>query len=125
MVSRIAEAQNFLDVNGLNDIKLKSKSTNKADKDEALKEVAKQFESLFTQMLLKSMRKANEVLESDSPFNSQSTKFYRDMHDQQMAVELSSKGTLGLSDLIVRKLGGGIVTSHQEMCYEVTVILNK
>jgi flagellar protein FlgJ len=28
------------------------------------------------------------------------------MHDQQMAVELSSNGTLGLSDLIVRQLGG-------------------
>ena len=106
MVSRIAEAQNFLDVNGLNDIKLKSKSTNKADKDEALKEVAKQFESLFTQMLLKSMRKAQEVLESDSPFNSQSVKFYRDMHDQQLALELSSNGSLGLAPLIVRQLGG-------------------
>jgi flagellar protein FlgJ len=57
-------------------------------------------------MLLSSMRKAQEVLESDSPFNSESTKFYRDMHDQQMAVELSSNGSLGLTDLIVRQLGG-------------------
>jgi flagellar protein FlgJ len=58
------------------------------------------------QMLLKSMRKAQEVLESDSPFNSESTKFYRDMHDQQMSLELSNNGALGLSELIVRQLGG-------------------
>lgn len=52
------------------------------------------------------MRSAQEVLESDSPFNSESTKFYRDMHDQQLALELSNNGSLGLSDLIVRQLGG-------------------
>jgi len=106
MSTKISDAQNILDVNALNDIKLKSKSTSSTDKKEALKEVAKQFESLFTQMLLKSMRKAQEVLESDSPFNSQSVKFYRDMHDQQLAVELSDNGSLGLAPLIVRQLGG-------------------
>jgi flagellar protein FlgJ len=107
MSSRINDASNFLDLNGLNDIKLQSKSTDMADKKAALGKVAKQFESLFTQMLLKSMRKAQDVLESDSPFNSQSVKFYRDMHDQQLAVELSNNGSLGLAPLIVRQLGGG------------------
>ncbi len=106
MTSRINDASNFLDVNGLNDIRLQSKSADKADKAEALEKVAKQFESIFMQMLLKSMRKAQEVLESDSPFNSQSTKFYRDMHDQQLALELSENGSLGLAPLIVRQLGG-------------------
>jgi flagellar protein FlgJ len=38
--------------------------------------------------------------------NSDSAKQYRDMHDQQLAVELSSNGSLGLSKLIVRQLGG-------------------
>lgn len=106
MTSRINDASNFLDVNGLNDIRLQSKSADKADKTDALEKVAKQFESIFMQMLLKSMRKAQEVLESDSPFNSQSTKFYRDMHDQQLALELSENGSLGLAPLIVRQLGG-------------------
>ncbi len=106
MTTRIADASNFLDVNGLNNIRLQSKSDNKEDKAQALEKVAKQFESLFMQMLLKSMRKAQDVLESDSPFNSQSVKFYRDMHDQQLAVELSANGSLGLAPLIVRQLGG-------------------
>ncbi|NQY86523.1 MAG: flagellar assembly peptidoglycan hydrolase FlgJ [Colwellia sp.] len=101
------QARNFLELNGLNAIRLQSKSTDIESKKAALQEAAQQFEAIFMKMLLKSMRKAQDVLESDSPFNSESTKFYRDMHDQQMAVELSSNGTLGLSELIVRQLGGG------------------
>ncbi|XPF93785.1 flagellar assembly peptidoglycan hydrolase FlgJ [Colwellia sp. RE-S-Sl-9] len=105
-MTRLTDAQNFLDVNGLNSVRQQSKSTDKADKEEALQSAAKQFEAIFMQMLLKSMRSAQEVLESDSPFNSESTKFYRDMHDQQMSLELSNNGSLGLSELIVRQLGG-------------------
>jgi flagellar protein FlgJ len=100
------QARNALDLNGLNDIRQQSRSGDGDAKKEALTEAAQQFEAIFMKMLLSSMRKAQEVLESDSPYNSQSTKFYRDMHDQQMAVELSSNGSLGLTDLIVRQLGG-------------------
>jgi flagellar protein FlgJ len=100
------QARNALDLNGLNAIRQQSRAGDVEAKKEALTEAAQQFEAIFMKMLLSSMRKAQEVLESDSPFNSQSTKFYRDMHDQQMAVELSSNGSLGLTDLIVRQLGG-------------------
>jgi peptidoglycan hydrolase FlgJ len=106
MDTKLNDARNFLDLNGLNAIRTQSRGTDKVSKDAALKEAAQQFESIFMQMLLKSMRKAEEVLASDSPFNSQTTKFYRDMQDQQMSIDMSTKGTLGLSDLIVRQLGG-------------------
>lgn len=105
--AEMLQARNVLDLNGLNSIRQKANANDKASKDAGLKEAAQQFEAIFMQMLLKSMRQAQDVLESDSPFNSQSTKFYREMHDQQLAVELSSKGTLGLADLIERQLGGG------------------
>ena len=78
----------------------------KPNDQEALKAAARQFESIFTQMLLTSMRKASEVLESDSPFNSQSTKFYQDMQDKQMVSDMSAKGGLGLADLIYKQLSG-------------------
>jgi flagellar protein FlgJ len=104
--SNFDQARNSLELNGLNAIRQQSRGSDSEGKQAALQEAAQQFEAIFMKMLLKSMRQAQEVLESDSPFNSQSTKFYRDMHDQQMAVELSSNGTLGLSDLIVRQLGG-------------------
>ena len=106
MANELTNSRNFLEINGLNSIRQQSRSDDDGAKKAALQEAAKQFEAIFTQMLLKSMRSAQDVLESDSPMNSESTKFYRDMHDQQLAVELSSNGSLGLSDLIVRQLGG-------------------
>ncbi|SDK06022.1 flagellar protein FlgJ [Ferrimonas sediminum] len=77
-----------------------------ADPNASLKEVALQFEGIFLGMMLKEMRSASAVLESDSPFNSQTSKFYQDMQDQQLVSELSSQGALGLADLIVAQLGG-------------------
>ncbi|MBM7456550.1 flagellar protein FlgJ [Oceanisphaera litoralis] len=76
------------------------------DRGKALDEAARQFESLFTQQLFKSMRAANKVFESNSPMNSRYTQYYQDMHDQQMSAELSRQGSLGLADLVVRQLGG-------------------
>ena len=106
MTPQLADAQNFLDLGGLNSIRQQSNADDKASKEAALQTAAKQFEGIFMQMLMKSMRKAQDVLESDSPFNSESSKFYRDMHDQQLSLELSSNGSLGLAELIVRQLGG-------------------
>ncbi|RJG48993.1 flagellar assembly peptidoglycan hydrolase FlgJ [Motilimonas pumila] len=90
----------FYDIQGLNNLR------EAAQKDEkgALGEVAKQFEAMFTGMLIKSMRQANEAFETDSPFNNNKTKFYRDMQDQQMALELSSTGSMGLAEVLTRQL---------------------
>jgi flagellar protein FlgJ len=52
------------------------------------------------------MRKAQDVMaDKDSPFNSEQVKFYRDMHDTQIASDLASNGSIGLADIIVRQLG--------------------
>lgn len=74
--------------------------------DNVLQEAAQQFEGIFVQMMLKSMRKAQDALaDENSPFNSQQVKFYRDMHDQQLAADLTSNGGLGLAEIIVKQLG--------------------
>lgn len=73
----------------------------------ALREAARQFESLFTQMMLKSMREANKTFQSDSPLGGgDQTDFYRDMFDNQMAVQMSKGKGLGLGDMLVRQLRG-------------------
>lgn len=74
------------------------------DKEGALRQAAEQFESIFFSMLLGSMRKAGEAFEVEGMMNSQTTKFYRDMQDSQMATELSQSGALGLADLLVQQL---------------------
>ena len=70
----------------------------------ALREIAGQFEALFLQSMLKSMRDASfgDPLFGDS--NAHDT--YRDMLDKQFALEMSSGRGIGLADMIVRQLGG-------------------
>lgn len=77
----------------------------KTEKDEnvALKKIAQQFESLFLNEMLKTMRKANESFEKDSLFNGGDTGFFRDMYDQQLSLSLAQKGT-GLAKVIYEQL---------------------
>ena len=75
----------------------------KAQAPAALKEAAKQFESLFTQMLLKSMREANRSF-GDSMFGGEQGEFYQDMFDDQIAMQLSKGKGLGLADMLIRQL---------------------
>jgi flagellar protein FlgJ len=95
-------SRNANDIAGLDTLRRAAQSGDK----KALKEAAQQFEAIFVHMMLKSMRKAQDVMvDKDSPFNSEQVKFYRGMHDQQLATDLSSNGSIGLADIIVRQLG--------------------
>ncbi|RDS82097.1 flagellar assembly peptidoglycan hydrolase FlgJ [Dyella monticola] len=73
------------------------------DQSATLPAVAKQFEAMFTQMLLKSMREANF---GDPLFESQATDEWQDMYDQQLALNLSHGKGLGIAQLLVHQLGG-------------------
>lgn len=96
----LPSADVYTDLNSLQNIK------NTENKDEALKKVAQQFESIFVNQMLKSMREANAVFEEDSLFNSQESNFYRDMHDQQLALTLSHGRGMGVADALYRQLSG-------------------
>jgi flagellar protein FlgJ len=67
----------------------------------ALEKAAQQFEALFTQTVLKSMR---EALPGDSGLGAQG-EFYTSMYDQQLASSMSSGKGFGLADLLIRQLG--------------------
>ncbi|HEY8585893.1 MAG TPA: flagellar assembly peptidoglycan hydrolase FlgJ [Rhodanobacter sp.] len=72
----------------------------------ALPAVAKQFEAIFTQMMLKSMRQANAGMGSDLS-GSEQVDTYRDMFDQQLALTLSNgRNGLGIAKMLIRQLGG-------------------
>jgi len=69
-----------------------------------LKEVAGQFEALFLQSMLKSMREASL---GDPIFGeSDSHEMYQGMLDQQLAMEMASGNGIGLAEMLVRQLGG-------------------
>ncbi|BCX82928.1 flagellar protein FlgJ [Methylomarinovum caldicuralii] len=76
----------------------------KEDRHAALKEAAKQFEAMFLELMLKQMRQASP---GDPIFDNDRTRFYREMHDHQLALHLSRQGSVGIADMIVRQLGGG------------------
>ena len=92
-------AHTALDNKGLS--ALRAASNQGQDKQETLEAVAGQFESLFIHMLLKNMRKAKL---SEGIMDSNQSKLYQDMADQQLAVDLGAKGGLGLKEVIVRQL---------------------
>lgn len=64
-------------------------------------EVLQQFEALFLQQMLKSMRTASL---GDGLLQSDQTEFYRDMYDQQIATDLAKQEVLGISQLINKQL---------------------
>lgn len=66
--------------------------------DVAKKEVAEQFESLLVQMLMKSMRDANQSLASESGGDEQSA-IYHDLLDKQLSLVMAHSGT-GLAKAI-------------------------
>ena len=99
----------FADFQGL--ASLKNDAKDKAPT--ALKEAARQFESLFTQMLLKSMREANKSFGEDSLFGSDQGDMYQDMFDDQIAMQLSKGKGLGLADMLVRQLQGGVQSTEK------------
>jgi flagellar protein FlgJ len=89
-----------LDANSLNNIKAMGR-----DQDpQALKEIAKKFEAIFVQQMLKNMRAANEVFAEDSYFSSSEMQFHQDMYDQQMSLELTNGHGLGLADALYKQM---------------------
>ena len=68
------------------------------DSGSVTRETARQFEALFAQMMLQSMRQAGDV------FGDGSDTTYRDMFDQQISLELTRGKGLGLADLLTRQL---------------------
>ncbi|WER49791.1 flagellar assembly peptidoglycan hydrolase FlgJ [Cupriavidus sp. WKF15] len=78
---------------------LKQSARNGSDTT-TLRAAAKQFEAVFTQMVLKSMRDATP---QDGVFDSEQGKLYMSMLDQQLAQQMSSRG-IGLAEVMVRQL---------------------
>ncbi len=97
---QVRQAQVYTDFNGLNALKSQART----DKDSALEEVARQFESLFLSEMLKSMRKASDVLAEGNYLNSSQSEFYRDMFDSQLSLTMAENQGTGIAEALVRQL---------------------
>ena len=72
----------------------------KDNSPESIKSAAKQFEALFMNMMLKSMRQAGG---QNGPFDSEQTRTFTSMLDQQLTQNMSNRG-IGLADALVKQL---------------------
>ena len=107
-------AQTAVDFQGLAALR-RDANVNQHD-PKTIRKVASQFESIFIGMMLKSMRKAKL---SEGIFDSSQSDMYRDIADQQMAINLANHGGLGLQDVIMRQLSG-----HQGKSASPSVTMN-
>jgi peptidoglycan hydrolase FlgJ len=93
---------NALDPNTLNGLKRLSRDQS----PEAIREASRQFEALFMQQVMKSMREASP---KGGMLDTEETRSYQTLLDQQMMLQLSSQGQgVGLAKVIERQLGGGL-----------------
>ena len=69
--------------------------------EKVTKEVAQQFEAIFINMMLKSMREATD---RSGLLDSEATKTYESMFDQQLSTELSANGTFGIAQALQNQL---------------------
>jgi flagellar protein FlgJ len=86
-----------LDVQALGALRASAKQNS----PQALRESAKQFEALFLNMVLKSMRQTH--FSEGSLTDSQDVQFYTSMLDQQLSQSLAQRGT-GLAEVMLRQL---------------------
>ncbi len=113
------DAPSYTDLAGLTTLKRGAASNDPA----AIREVARQFESMFTRMMLKSMR---DAVGKDPIFGSDQEQMYQGMADDQMSIQLSRGKGLGLADMLVRQLqkmgvaGAGAVTKTPSQDAKIT-----
>jgi len=83
---------------GLAELRARAGAEKPGANGEVTREAARQFEAIFVQMMLQSMRQAGDT------FGTGEDTTYRDMFDQQIALEMTRGKGLGLADMLVRQL---------------------
>jgi flagellar protein FlgJ len=90
-------AKSYLDFSGLGELRAKAQK----NQDKALKETAQQFEGMFIQMMMKSMRDANEPMK-DEESESSARATFEDMFDREVSVQMSKRNAMGVANFLER-----------------------
>lgn len=90
----------YTDVQGLNTLKTQAREQD----PQALRATAKQFETIFTKMMLQSMRDARL---GEDIFGSSAGDMYQSMFDDQIALEMSQGQGIGIAEMLLEQLKRG------------------
>ena len=97
MTTPVVQTDVYMDFQGLEQMRARARGHDQ----EALREIAGQFEALFIQMMLSSMRDASL---GQGLLDGEHTKTYESMFDRQISIDLSKHKGLGLAEMMVRQL---------------------
>lgn len=101
MIDNTINSSGYHDLSELHQLHQTSKTD--ANDLENLKKVSSQFEAIFVQMLLKSMRDANSAM-GKGLLNSKEMDLYQSMFDQQISLSMAESKGIGLAEVMVRQL---------------------
>ena len=90
-------AKSYLDFSGLGELRAKAQQ----NQDKALKETAQQFEGLFIQMMMKSMREASATMK-DEENQSNGMDTFENMFDKEISVQMAKRSALGVADYMAK-----------------------
>ena len=76
-------------------------ATGPAGSNPALRKAAEQFEALFIQEMLKSMRAS---IEKDELTNNQHLETYESLFDREVSLQMAKRGSVGLADMLVKHM---------------------
>jgi len=90
-------SRSYSDFSGLGELRGKAQQ----NQNSALKESAQQFEGLFIQMMMKSMREANAPMK-DEDNQSHAMETFEGMFDKEISLQMSKRGAMGVADFMER-----------------------
>ena len=110
--------RSVLDLGAAAELRVKARQ----DPQAGLKQAAQQFEGMLLQMMLKSMRDATP---QDGVMDSDQTRFFTSIMDQQLAQNLSSQGKLGFAKLIEQQLGRNLASGKTDATFSSMELLQQ
>ena len=90
-------SKSYMDFSGLGELRGKAQQ----NQDKALKESAQQFEGMFIQMMMKSMREANAPMK-DEDNQSHAMETFEGLFDKEVSLQMSKRGALGVAAFMER-----------------------
>ena len=103
-------ARSYLDFSGLGELRGQAQQ----NQDKALKESAQQFEGLFIQMMMKSMREASTPMK-DEDNESSARETFENMFDKEVSLQMSKRGAMGVADFMAKAVKQQIQPSTADM----------
>ena len=97
MSAPVQSPNSYLDFAGLGRLRGQAH----ADSASALRETGQQFEAMFIQMMLKSMR---EAVPKSGLMQSGAMDSYQELYDKELSTHLAKRGMLGIADMLAKQL---------------------